>query len=101
MRKTFLSILLCACCVGTLVAQSSDTTATKNVRKGWTFGALPSVSYDADYGFQYGALTNIYYFGDGSTYPEYLHSLYLEASYTCFVSLPTLFFQDEMLFPLL
>lgn len=82
MRKTLLSILLCACCVGTLVAQSSDTTATKNVRKGWTFGALPSVSYDADYGFQYGALTNIYYFGDGSTYPEYLHSLYLEASYT-------------------
>ena len=82
MRKTFLSILLCACCAGTLVAQSSDTTATKNVRKGWTFGALPSVSYDADYGFQYGALTNIYYFGDGSTYPEYLHSLYLEASYT-------------------
>jgi outer membrane protein assembly factor BamA len=82
MRKTLLSILLCACCVGTLVAQSSDTTATNNIRKGWTFGALPSVSYDADYGFQYGALTNIYYFGDGSTYPEYLHSLYLEASYT-------------------
>lgn len=52
------------------------------VRKGWTFGALPSVSYDADLGFQYGALTNIYYFGDGSTYPEYIHSIYAEAAYT-------------------
>ena len=51
-------------------------------RTGWTFGILPSVSYDADLGFQYGALSNIYYFGDGSTYPEYLHSIYVEASYT-------------------
>lgn len=52
------------------------------IRRGWTFGILPSVSYDADLGFQYGALANIYYFGDGSTYPEYLHSFYVEASYT-------------------
>jgi len=52
------------------------------IRTGWTFGVLPSVSYDADLGFQFGALTNIYYFGDGSTYPEYLHSFYAEASYT-------------------
>ena len=54
----------------------------KHVRQGWTFGLLPSVAYDADLGFQYGALTNIYYFGDGSTYPEYLHSFYAEAAYT-------------------
>lgn len=53
-----------------------------NIRSGWTFGVLPSVSYDADLGFQIGALTNIYYFGDGSTYPEYLHSFYAEAAYT-------------------
>lgn len=52
------------------------------VREGWTFGALPSVAYDADLGFQYGALANIYYFGNGSTYPEYLHSFYVEAAYT-------------------
>lgn len=55
---------------------------TTGVRKGWTFGALPSVSFDADLGFQFGALANIYYFGDGSTYPEYLHSFYVEAAYT-------------------
>lgn len=54
----------------------------QNIRTGWTFGVLPSFSYDADLGLQLGLLTNIYYFGDGRTYPEYLHSFYAEASYT-------------------
>jgi len=52
------------------------------IRRGWTFGILPSIAYDADLGFQYGALSNVYYFGDGSHYPDYLHSFYFEASYT-------------------
>lgn len=62
--------------------QVSAQDTSRYVRKGWTFGVLPSVAYDADLGLQYGALTNIYYFGDGSTYPEYLHSIYAEAAYT-------------------
>jgi outer membrane protein assembly factor BamA len=61
-------------------ASAQDT--AKHVRTGWNFGVLPSVAFDADLGFQYGALTNIYYFGDGSTYPDYLHSFYAEAAYT-------------------
>jgi len=52
------------------------------VRTGWTFGILPSVAFDADLGFQGGLLSNVYYFGDGSTYPDYMHSLYFEAAYT-------------------
>ncbi|MCL1850670.1 MAG: outer membrane protein assembly factor [Bacteroidetes bacterium] len=52
------------------------------VRTGWTFGILPSVAFDADLGFQYGVLSNVYYFGDGSTYPDYMHSFYVEAAYT-------------------
>lgn len=65
--------------------QQSDTVAQtdlKKAKKGWTFGALPSVAYDVDLGFQYGALANVYYYGDGSTYPEYMHSFYVEAAYT-------------------
>lgn len=54
----------------------------KKIKTGWTFGALPSIAYDADLGFQLGALANVYYYGDGSTYPEYLHSFYIEAAYT-------------------
>ena len=58
-----------------------DTTARK-VKTGWNFGVLPSVAFDADLGFQGGALANVYYYGDGSQYPEYLHSIYAEAAYT-------------------
>ena len=75
MKKTVILSLLFTFAL-TLSAQE------KHVRQGWTFGLLPSVAYDADLGLQYGALTNIYYFGDGSTYPEYLHSFYAEAAYT-------------------
>lgn len=78
MKKTLLlSISLLLLCS----TQAQDNN-NENVRTGWTFGALPSVSFDTDLGFQYGALTNIYYFGDGTTYPEYLHSFYVEAAYT-------------------
>jgi len=54
----------------------------RKIKTGWNFGILPSVAYDADYGFQGGVLSNIYYYGDGSQYPEYIHSLYVEAAYT-------------------
>ena len=54
----------------------------RKIKTGWNFGALPSVAFDADLGFQGGALGNIYYYGDGSQYPEYIHSLYAEAAYT-------------------
>lgn len=54
----------------------------RKIKTGWNFGILPSIAYDADYGFQGGLLTNIYYYGDGSQYPEYIHSLYIEAAYT-------------------
>lgn len=57
---------------------SVDTTQT--VKTGWGFGALPTVSFDADRGFQYGGLMNLYHYGDGSRYPMYNHSIYLEIS---------------------
>ena len=54
----------------------------RKIKTGWNFGALPSVGFDADLGFQGGALANVYYYGDGSQYPEYIHSIYAEAAYT-------------------
>ncbi len=50
------------------------------VKQNWNFGALPTISFDTDLGFQYGALVNLYDYGDGSRYPKYDHSLYLEVS---------------------
>ena len=74
--------LIAFACLGLMLNIVSAQDSTRHVKTGWNFGVLPSVAYDADLGLQYGALTNIYYFGDGSTYPEYLHSFYAEAAYT-------------------
>ncbi len=54
---------------------------TEKIKKGWNIGALPVVSYNSDLGFQFGALVNLYHYGDGSRYPSYDHSLYFEASW--------------------
>lgn len=29
-------------------------------KTGWNFGALPTITFDTDLGFQYGALVNLY-----------------------------------------
>lgn len=50
------------------------------IKTGWNFGALPTITFDTDLGFQYGALVNLYNYGDGSRYPNYNHSLYFEVS---------------------
>lgn len=50
------------------------------IKTGTNFGPLPVVAYDADRGFQFGALLNLYVFGDGSTYPNPKSSWYFEAS---------------------
>lgn len=82
-----------------LFGQTEDTTKTK-IKKGWTFGALPVVAYDSDVGLQYGALVNLFNYGDGSTYPDYLHSLYLEWSNTTKGSMISRFYYDsEYLIP--
>ena len=47
---------------------------------GWNIGPLPCVSYNSDLGFQYGACADIFYYGDGSHFPDYLHRFYIEAS---------------------
>ncbi|MDR3329484.1 MAG: BamA/TamA family outer membrane protein [Prevotellaceae bacterium] len=52
-----------------------------SVKTGWNFGALPAISFDSNLGFQYGGLVNLFYFGDGSSYPQYLHSVYAEVSH--------------------
>ncbi|MFC2114413.1 hypothetical protein ACFLRI_03600 [Bacteroidota bacterium] len=72
----------------------------EKIKTGWTFGILPAVAFDSDLGFKYGGLVNFYNFGDGSTYPDYLQSIYLEISRTTKGSgANQLFFDSEHLFP--
>ena len=68
--------MLAALCTPTLSAQTTDTETTKEEKKkevkyndkgeiiktGYNYGPLPAVAFDADKGFQLGALLNIYEF---------------------------------------
>ncbi len=72
----------------------------QKVKKGFGFGALPAISYDSDLGFQYGALVNLYDYGDGSSFPKYNHSLYLELStYTKGTTIARMRYDSERLIP--
>jgi hypothetical protein len=53
---------------------------TPITKTGWNFGGLPTITFDTDLGFQYGAMVNLYHYGDGSRFPKYNHSLYFEVS---------------------
>ena len=86
----FAAILLCTPTFAESKADEGKETKAKKavtynekgeiIKTGLNFGPLPVVAFDADRGFQYGALLNIYNFGDGSTYPNPKSWWYIEAS---------------------
>lgn len=53
----------------------------EDVVTGWSFGVFPTVSYSNTLGFQYGAYSNVFYYGDGTSYPDPLHKISFEASH--------------------
>ncbi len=79
----FVSLLCKASYAQTSDDVVSDESKSKKeiVKTGYNFGPLPAVAFDADKGFQLGALLNIYDFGDGSTYPNTRQQWYFEASF--------------------
>ncbi|MDP4281769.1 MAG: BamA/TamA family outer membrane protein [Bacteroidota bacterium] len=85
--------------------QPSDTVkgysiTKEKIKKGWNLGALPIVGYNTDIGFQYGAFANIYHYGDGSWYPKYFHSIYVEVSRTTKGGgINQIFYDSEKLIP--
>lgn len=82
-----------------LYSSSPDTTQ-RETKEGWSLGALPVVAYDTDRGLKYGGLVNFYNYGDGSTFPDYLHSIYLEISRTTKGSgINQLLFDSEHILP--
>ena len=85
MKKFTLLALLLSFTLSTAQAKQKQTTQSEAkqeiIKTGYNFGPLPAVAFDADKGFQLGALLNIYDFGDGSTYPNTRQQWYLEASF--------------------
>ncbi|MDP2890043.1 MAG: BamA/TamA family outer membrane protein [Bacteroidota bacterium] len=73
-------LLSCACVCLSLGLFSQTEKKEDLIKKNWNFGALPAVTFDTDLGFQYGALVDLYNYGDGSRYPKYNHKFYVEVS---------------------
>ena len=101
MRK---SISIIALTLLTATISVASTTAsdslTSRIKTGWTFGALPAITFDSDLGFQYGGIVNLYSYGDGTTYPTYRHSIYTEVSrFTKGSGINRLFYDSKYLIP--
>lgn len=82
--RALLSIILLSItshCVWAQKTKSSDSAKQEIVKTGYNFGPLPAVAFDADKGFQLGALLNIYDFGNGESYPNTRQQWYFEASF--------------------
>lgn len=75
-RFSFIAAALLLACVGANAQKNSDF-----VKTGLSFGPLPAVAFDADKGFQMGAILQIFDYGDGTNYPNYNSKLYMEASF--------------------
>ena len=76
MKRTILAFTLILLAVSALAQDKKDI-----VKTGWNIGPLPAVAYDADKGFQLGAILQLFNYGDGSNYPNYDSKWYFEGSF--------------------
>ncbi len=82
--KKLINLSLVALLLFSLSISAQDDGETKNdtVKTGLNLSGIPAVAYDSDIGFLYGIILHLYHYGDGSRYPMYNHSLYVEWSNT-------------------
>ncbi len=80
MKKVIILTLIVI--LSTLEIFAQEKEKKEKIKKGFSLGGVPVVAYDSDTGFKYGGLVNLYWYGDGSNYPNYNHSLYMEVSRT-------------------
>lgn len=78
MKKLLLTAIAIIASGSMLVLSAQEE---KEMKTGWSFGVLPTATYSVDNGFQAGAFGDIYYYGDGKTYPDPLHKISWEGSY--------------------
>jgi hypothetical protein len=81
-------------------AQEEKEKKEAKIPTGISFGALPTISFDADMGFQYGGLVSLYDYGDGKLYPSYKQMMKIEISrYTKGSGTNQLFYDAKNLLP--
>jgi len=81
-------------------AQEAKEKKEAKTPTGFSFGALPTISFDADMGFQYGGLVSLYDYGDGTLYPSYKQMMKVEVSrYTKGSGTNQIFYDAKNLLP--
>ncbi|MFO7616431.1 MAG: hypothetical protein R6V75_04200, partial [Bacteroidales bacterium] len=84
-KQLIILSLISLICFGSAVAQDGEKQTvekSEKAKKGLSLGGVPAIAYDSDTGFKYGLILNFFHYGDGTIYPFYKHSLYLEWSHT-------------------
>ncbi len=81
-----------------IILTFSNLQAQETAKKGFNLGVLPAVSFNSDEGFQYGAILNLFNYGNGANYPKYDQSYYLELSkYTKGSTVMRFYFDSDQL----
>jgi len=83
MKKLILLPLLLFIYSISVIGQDLDSLDVKPAKKpktGYNFGILPTISFNSDLGFQYGAAIELYNYGDGAIYPNYYERYKIEYS---------------------
>lgn len=92
--KKILTLIIIVSLTAGLAAQDAK------VKTGWNFGALPTITFDTDLGFQYGGLVNLFNYGNGDIFPKYYQSLYFEVSrFTKGSGINRFMFESDYLIP--
>lgn len=101
MKKCYLALLFAGLLsLSSATAQTNDSDSQEIVKTGYNFGPLPAIAFDADKGFQLGAILNIYDFGNGEIYPNTRQQWFFEASFfTKGSQLYTISYDNRFLIP--
>lgn len=77
---TFLTVFSLSTFIYAQDADSLKTKPNKKPKTGYNLGILPTISYNSDLGFQYGAAIELYNYGDGALSPNYYERYKIEYS---------------------
>ena len=74
MKKVFVCVVL-------LLLPGVFSVARDKPKTGWVFTPMPNLGYTTDTGVTLGAFSDFFYYGDGSSYPNFLHHAGFSAAY--------------------
>ena len=99
-KKSRLTVFFLFLLLLPFIAFPQEDSIPHKQKKRFNFSGLPVVAYDADLGFQYGVVANLYDYGDWTMYPDYRHAIKMEISrFTRGSGVNQIFYDSKYLIP--